>query len=322
MRIFIYIVIFLFLVAVGVYTFSDAEKKSSPINNKELKGNSSKPKSVTKSRKRRAFTGSLRTNDLEKLLSTNENIRRQSFELLYNNLTSSSGGEYLKYGKELHAYLAYVLSDPNDEFSHFSAASIYQLAVATSIHKNQGIEILKNYPYIDTSNELKFSLIDAIQNSPNKNVKALSAKALVLAYEPTENIEDILVEQFQNNSLAKSSMLIALSHLAEKSHKPPGFYNESTKFIIINAIKDGDPKVSRAAVEIVKTVKLKDALPILIEKLKKINRPSDYRSILTAFELQKENSKMYITDIEEIMNNSDNERFKSALYKTLSIIKK
>ena len=322
MKVFIIVGLLLVFTGAAIYTFSGTEKKISATNNTELKGDSSKQKSVVKPRKRRVFTGSLRSNELEKLLSPNENVRRQAFVLLHNNLTSGSGGEYLKYGKELHAYLAYVLSDPNDEFAHFSAASIYQLAVATFIHKNQRIEILKNYPYIDTSNELKLSLIDAIQNSENKNVKDLSAKALVLAYEPTVNIENLLIEQFQNNSVAKPSMLIALSHLAEKSHKPAGFYSESTNSIIVDAIKDSDTEISRAAVEVVKIVKLREALPVLIEKLEKVNKPYDYRSILTAIKLQKENSKMYIRDIEEIMNNSDDERFKSALSKTIKIIKK
>ena len=53
-----------------------------------------------------------------------------------------------------------------------------------------------------------------------------------------------------------------------------------------------------------------------------MNRPYEYRGILLALQRQKDSAKMYITDIEEVMNNSDDETFKAALYKTLSIIKK
>lgn len=275
-------------------------------------------------RVRRSFTGKVKTKELEPLLSSEDVVRRKAYESLYKNLFQNGSGSYYKYGIEILAYLAYGLSDPNEGYAQNAAAIVYEMSMASFIKRYQGIEYKKGFPYIDSSIELRLSLIDAIQNSPNKEVKKLSAVALAQGYELTKDIEDVLISEFQrkdNPSIAREGMASALEVIA-RQRKTSGFFNDTTLPIILDAINESDEEISHIAINIVIHTRPKEAIPILVKKLKVVSRPYEYRGILVALEDQKNSAKLYITDIEEIMNKATDEKFKAAIYKTLNLIKK
>lgn len=210
--------------------------------------------------KKRVLTSTLRTKELDMLISSNEKERRKAYLSLFSEVTTEGIGIYLKNGKDLLSYLTYNLSDPNEEFAHFTAAVVHTMAVVTHLNTEQGFNI-KDYPYINQSDELKLALIDAIRHSSNMDVKDLSAKSLALGYDINADIVHVLIEEFKkntNNDKIKKSMLSSLLMLVEKHHKPVELILNDSRIILLDAVNDTNKSVSRIASEIInKTIKAK-----------------------------------------------------------------
>lgn len=260
---------------------------------------------------------------LENLLSAEESVRSKAYEALSSELSGVSPRLYMRNHKKLFDTLAIALNSDDLRTSHYAAAIIYQMSQGTLVIR-QGIPAKAKYTDIRISDNLKSALVKAIKNSSNKDINRLSAASLVQGYDFTPDMEMFLVSQFQRSEhtpTIKGGILGALSLMSEPSFNPSGYFHESTIPMVIKNINNPDMEISRTAIGIIINTKTKEALPVLIDKLKETDDPYITRGILVALEKQKDDAGSYIPALEGIVKHIPDGQYKNDLRETIKYLR-
>ena len=267
-----------------------------------------------KSKRVRRFSGKMRSKELDRLITGDADAKRQAFDDLIREVQGAAG-IYKKYGNDLYPYLAYALSDPDQETAQYAASVLYVLALSSV----SGVSST-GFPPIGGEEYIKPDLKEAFQNSNNPSVRRHAAEILAYAFGDNADVQSWLADGFDPASprRVRAGVVNGLRFIYLRSKLEPDssatVLSEESLDVISTAVADPGAGISLSALDAVQYVKPDGALPNLIHRLPTATYPGHANKILEVIQLYDESRLLpYIESLKEASSVAESDELKGQI---------
>jgi len=258
--------------------------------------------------KDRKFSGNIRSEELDLLITGEITSKREAFDDLYREVNGAEG-KYKKYGDDLYPYLAYALSDPDVEIAQYASSVLYVLALSSS----SGLSTT-GFPLITGNEYLKNEVVGALQNSNDSSIRRHAAEILAYAFNEDADIQSLLADNYDPGSSSKvrAGIISGLRFIYLSSKFRPELshvtLSEDSITVITTAVTDPDTGVSLSALDVVQYVKPVGAVKNLIERLQTAIYPGHAEKIIEVLSLYDKNQVLpYVDELKKTSSAVEND---------------
>jgi len=272
--------------------------------------------------------------DLSDLTSSDADVRRNSLSQLVQEIKLGLGGQYGIHGQALLPALTQVILDLGDPHARKALEAIFWMGANRLLLEQLGgrdldevdrreLEELRDrinhYPVPSDYPPLKDALINVLKNSQNSRARSLAAMSLGNGFQPTSELEDVLVAQLpieESNGKVQSAVIGGLSTIMK--HRT---VKRTTELAIVKALASSNMTTRRSALEVLRQHQFDGALEGVINNLSGDIAAYEFDNTLNSISLFKEVDDSHIARLEYVSVDIDNEKRKKEIQRTIQTLR-